>query len=186
VNRTSLSSRATWRTRSSSLDTPSPALGPERVSLAVFPSGRPLPSTTSAPACAGLFGGFAGTTSLSDFSRSCIKGLPPKRSPHGPTSADLPPREPSRTGHHHQLAGDHEISRFSRMELVVRARVLRPRRVHQRLAKASPAAWPSANAKSVGTLNSLGFRGSIAQPTRPLSTLRCALTGSPTHDSGPP
>ena len=40
----------------------------------------------------------------------------------------------------------------------------------------SPAAWPSANEKSVGTLNTLGFRGSIAPPARPLSTLRCALT----------
>jgi len=83
----------------------SPDLRPERGSLAVFPSGRPLPSPTSAPACAGLFGGIAGTTSLSDFSRSSIKGLPPKRSPHGPPSVDLPPREPSRTGHHQQPCG---------------------------------------------------------------------------------
>ena len=67
---------------------------PARVSLAVFPSGRLLPSTTSAPAETGLFGSFAGTTSLSDFPRSCIRGLPPQRSPHGPTSAGLPPREP--------------------------------------------------------------------------------------------
>ena len=54
VNRTSLSFRATRRTRSRSLDTPSPALRPERVSLAAFPSGRPLPSTTSAPALPGI------------------------------------------------------------------------------------------------------------------------------------
>jgi hypothetical protein len=134
VNRTSPSFRATRRTRPSSLDTPCPALSPRRVSLAVFPLGRPLPSTTSAPGSPSLFGGFAGTTSLSDFSRSSIEGLPPKRSPRGPPSAGLPPPEPSRTGHHQQLAGDHEISRFSRMELVVRAWVLRPRRAHQRLA----------------------------------------------------
>ena len=100
MNRTSLSFRATWRTRSRSLDTPSPALRPGRVSLAVFPSGRPLPSTASAPGSPGLFGSFAGSTGLSDFPWSCIKGLPPQRSPHGPPSADLPPREPSRTGHH--------------------------------------------------------------------------------------
>jgi hypothetical protein len=55
------------------------------------------------------------------------------RSPRDPPSSDLPPREPSRTGHHQPPAGDHEISRFSRMELVMRAWVLRPRRVHQRL-----------------------------------------------------
>src|SRR5208283_102679 len=37
---------------------------------------------------------FTGTTGLSDFSRSCIKGLPPQRSPHGPPSSGLPPRYP--------------------------------------------------------------------------------------------
>ena len=68
MNRTSLSFRATWRTRSRSHDTPGPALRPGRVSPAVFPSGRPLPSTTSAPGSAGLFGGFTGSTGLSDFS----------------------------------------------------------------------------------------------------------------------
>ena len=70
-----------------------------RVSLAVFPSGSPLPSTTSAPSRPGLFGGFAGTTGLSDFRCSFIEGVPPQRSPRGPPPADLPPREPSRTGH---------------------------------------------------------------------------------------
>ena len=63
MNRTSLSFRATWRTRSSSLDTPCPALGPGRVSLAAFPLAGRLPSTTSAPASRGLFGGFAGVGS---------------------------------------------------------------------------------------------------------------------------
>jgi len=94
VNRTSPSFRATWRTRSRSLATPSPALRPGRVSPAVFPSGRPLPSTTSAPAQAGLFGSFAGSTGLSDFPWSFIEGLPPQRSPHGPPDADPLPREP--------------------------------------------------------------------------------------------
>ena len=50
MNRTSLSFRATWRTRSRSLDTPSPALRPGRVSLAAFPSGRPLPPPSPPPA----------------------------------------------------------------------------------------------------------------------------------------
>jgi hypothetical protein len=59
-------------------------LRPGRVSPAVFPSGRPLSSPTSAPACAGLFGGFAGTTGLSDFSWSFIEGLPPLAFPSRP------------------------------------------------------------------------------------------------------
>jgi hypothetical protein len=61
-----------------------PALRPARVSLAVFPLTGPLPSTASAPDCSGLFGGFAGTTGPSDFPRSFIGGVPPKRSPRGP------------------------------------------------------------------------------------------------------
>ncbi len=67
VNRASLSFRAARRTRSSSLDAPCPALCPGRVLLAVFPSGSPLPSTASAAGDPALFGGFAGTTGLSDF-----------------------------------------------------------------------------------------------------------------------
>ncbi len=47
-------------------------------------------------------------------------------------------KEPtSRTGHHQHQTGDDRISRFSRMELVVRAWDLRPRRVHQQLAKSA-------------------------------------------------
>ena len=63
MNRACLSFRAAWRTRSRSLDAPSPALCPGRVSLAVFPSADPLSSTTSAPGKPGLFGGFAGVGS---------------------------------------------------------------------------------------------------------------------------
>src|SRR5205814_8043454 len=92
-------------------------------------------------------------------------------------SAGLPPREPSRTGHHHYRAGDHEISRFSRLELVVRAWDLRPRRVHQRLANnaASSIAFRT-HGKASAPRTSMEFRGSITPPARPLSTLRCALT----------
>jgi len=100
VNRTSLSFRAAWRTRSSSLDTLTPALRPGRVSLAAFPSAGRLSSTTPATADAALFGGFSGTTRPSDFPRSCIKDFPPQRSPHGPPPADMPPREPQWAGHH--------------------------------------------------------------------------------------
>ena len=61
MNRASLSLRATRRTRSSSLDTLTPALRPGRVSLAAFPLAGPLPSTTSAATEVALFGGFAGS-----------------------------------------------------------------------------------------------------------------------------
>jgi hypothetical protein len=84
VNRASLSVAAARRTRSSSLGTPCPALCPERVSLAAFPSADPLSSTTSAAPPWALFGSFAGTTGSSDFPRSCITGLRPQPSPHDP------------------------------------------------------------------------------------------------------
>jgi hypothetical protein len=84
VNRASLSFRAIRRTRSRSLDTPTPALSPARVSLAAFPSAGPLPSTTSAAPPWALFGSFAGTTGPSDFPRSSITGVRPKPSPHDP------------------------------------------------------------------------------------------------------
>src|SRR5260370_10040116 len=63
---------------------PDPALRPGRVELAVFPSANLLPSTTSATGSPALFGGFAGTTRLSDFPRSFISGVPPWRSLSGP------------------------------------------------------------------------------------------------------
>ena len=47
MNRACLSFSATWRTRSSALDAPCPALCPGRVLLAVFPLACPLPSTAS-------------------------------------------------------------------------------------------------------------------------------------------
>src|SRR6266851_3397024 len=84
VNRASLSLRATSRTRSSSLDTPDPALRPGRVSPAVFPLARSLSSPASATARAALFGGFAGTTERSDCPCPFISGLPPQRSLSGP------------------------------------------------------------------------------------------------------
>src|ERR1039458_6303037 len=75
VNRASLSCRAISRTRSSPLDTSVPALCPGRVGSSVFPLASPLSSTASAAGRPALFGGFAGTTGLSDFPRSCISGL---------------------------------------------------------------------------------------------------------------
>ena len=74
--------RATSRTRSSSRDTPIPALCPGRVSPSVFPLAGPLSSPASAAAA--LFGGFAGTTGPSDFPRSFISGVPPLAFPERP------------------------------------------------------------------------------------------------------
>jgi hypothetical protein len=66
------------------LDAPGPALRPGRVGSSVFPSANPLPSTTSATGPPALFGGFAGTTRLSDFPRSSISGAGPWPSLSGP------------------------------------------------------------------------------------------------------
>ena len=83
------------------IGTSCPALRPGRVSLAAFPLARPLSSAASATAV--LFGGFAGTTGLSDFPYPFISGVPPQRS--------LSSR-PAIT-----QAGGHGTSRFSRMEI---------------------------------------------------------------------
>ena len=69
--------------------------------LAVFPLASPPSSPASAAAA--LFGGFAGTAGLSDFPRSCISGVPPRRSLSGPP-AD-------------QRTGERGTSRFSRIEV---------------------------------------------------------------------
>ena len=175
MNRTSLSFRATWRTRSRSLDTPSPALRPGRVSLAVFPSGRPLPSTTSAPGRPGLFGSFAGSTGLSDFPWSCIKGLPPQRSPHGPTSARSATPRTIQDGASSTTSGRPR-------DLPVLAHGARRTCLGSPTAQGPPAARDNATGSVAFRLveqrrhpELLVFRGSIAPPARPLSTLRCAL-----------
>jgi len=100
-----------------------------------------------------LFGSFAGSTGLSDFPWSSIKGLPPLAFPSRPAKHRSATPRTIPDGASSTLTGNHWISRFSRMELVVRAWVLRPRRVHQRLAKTPPAVSPSAYWQSVGTLN---------------------------------
>jgi hypothetical protein len=80
---------------------PYPARCPGRVLLAVFPLSSPLSSPASATKV--LFGELAGTTGLSDFPRSCISGVPPRRSLSGPP-AD-------------QRTGERGTSRFSRTEV---------------------------------------------------------------------
>ena len=82
----SLSLRATSRTRSNAFGASGPALCPGRVLLVVFPA-SPLPSsTTSAAADVASFGGFTGTTGLSDFPPSFISGVRPQ-----PSLSGLPP-----------------------------------------------------------------------------------------------
>ena len=134
VNLASLSLRATSRTRSSPLGTPGPALRPGRVELSVFPLASPLPSTTSAAADAALFGGFAGTTRLSDFPRSFISGVRPQPSLSGPPGN----RPDGRAWDLPVLA--HEDS--------THAQVLRPRGARRQLAIALPPVLPSADLKA--------------------------------------
>ena len=64
-----------------------------------------------------------------------------------------------------------EVSRFSRREFAGVHGFPRPRRAGAPLAKTRHAIWPSPFAHRVGARNS-GFRGSIAGPPAPLSTLR--------------
>ena len=111
------------RTRSSALSALTPALCPGRVLPVVFPLARSLPSTTSATATAALFGGFAGTTDLSDFpdraSQACGLGLPRASRPLSGTGDAGPPG--SRAWRFRACKG------------------LRPRRVRHGLAIAPPA-----------------------------------------------
>jgi len=89
-----------------------------------------------------------------------IEGLPPQRSPRVPPSVDLPPREPSRTGHHQRpraTAGppgsQHEELRACLGSLTARG--------PPATRIAPPTAWPSASVEGVGTPNQ-NLRGSIA------------------------
>jgi hypothetical protein len=144
VNRASLSFRATWRTRARSLGALVPALSPERVSLATFPSADPLPSTDSAAPPWALFAGFAGTTGSSDFPRSCITGLRLLAFPARPA---LPSPQ----------AGDRGISRFSRMEIPRMHRFLDPARPADGSRTRRRTVLPSAYCESVGTSTATNF-----------------------------
>ena len=171
MNRTCLSFAATRRTRSSALGTLRPALCPGRVELVAFPLGSPLSSTASATGGPVLFGGLAGTTGLSDFSRSCISGLRPRPSPSGQPAdqAGWRARDLAVLAHGNST----------------HAQVLRPRRVHRRLAKTPPAILPSAGGHCVGTLDYVDFAAQWPGLRVPLPTLRRRPHGRPTHGSGP-
>jgi hypothetical protein len=133
VNFASLSRFATCHTRSSACDTRMPALSPERVLLSVFPLVSPLSSTTSAAPA--LFGGFAGTTGLSDFPP--ISGLRPQPSPSGPPLI----RE----------RADGGISRFSRTKVRCMLRFFDSAEPTDGSRLAPPAVLPSDLVHSVGT-----------------------------------
>src|SRR5207253_4739025 len=128
-----------------------------------FPLASPLPSTTSAAGSSALFGGFPGTTRLSDFPRPSIIGVRPRtsRCACGPLdrrqTRDLPVPGRGASGH---------------------AWGLRPRGVLGRLALTASPVWPSASIHRVGTpkyppLAQRGkrFRGSIPSLHVPLPTL---------------
>src|SRR5664280_2874937 len=130
--------------------------------LAVFPLASPLPSTTSATARAALFSGFAGTTGLSDFPRSCISGVRPWPSLNGPS--------------YHHLDGQAWDLPVLAQGDSVHAQVLRPRGVHWQLAKALPAILPSANYNDVGTHEELISRLNSPACTYPCQRFTDALT----------
>ena len=105
-----------------------------------------------------LFGGFAGTTGLSDFPYPSISGVPPQRSLNGPP-------------------GDHPGGRARNLPVLAHgdsahARGLRPRGVRQQLAITLQAMLPSASVNSVGTPVKGISRLNNPACTYPLSTLR--------------
>ena len=169
MNRTSLSFRATRRTRSSSLSALCPALGPERVSLAAFPLAGRLPSTTSAAPPWALFGSFTGSTRPSDCSRSSITGLRPRPSPHDPPyhhhrrvtvrPPDSQHGEIARMLRFSDPAGSTSGSRKRRRSVAFRR--LRPRRHPSRTQFRGSIAWPACTPVNA----SLRPRGSIAVGT---------------------
>ena len=170
VNRASLSRFAACRTRSSPCDTRVPALGPERVVLAVFPLVSPLPSTASAAPA--LFGGFVGNTGLSDFPSSCISGLRPQPSLSGP-----PPRP--------WMTGKDGISRFSRMKVPCIQGSSTPR--GPLAARASAAGGVAFHSTQRCRRPGLGlFRGSMACLHVPLTNASGTPSRTPPHGAGSP
>ena len=167
------------RTRSSTLDAPVPALCPEHVVLAAFPSRCPLPSTISAAA-----------------QRPCstaspvLRGSPTSHAVHLGLAASAFPERPAPF----PAGGQCGISRFSRMKIPYM------HRFSDRAGSAGdsritpPAMLPSACHDDVGTPIHR-FRGSIAWPARtpvnaslrprgsPTVAVGTALSGGPPHRS---
>src|SRR6201997_4165488 len=97
-----------------------------------------------------------------DSSQTCTRAVRPEPSP-----ADL----------QRFLAGVSEVSRFSYLKFLDVPWGLRPRRTAQELALALLPMLPSAHINRVG-VRVVSFRGSIAHPAYPLSTLRWIPHGS--------
>jgi hypothetical protein len=135
----------------------------------VFPSPSPLSSTTSATEV--LFGGFAGTTGLSDFPRPCVSGVRPWPSPSGP--------------HPCGWEGGHGISRFSRMEIPHMHRFFDRAGSADSSRIAPPTMLPSALSDGVGTPTTLISR-LHSWPARTPVNASLRPHGTPTHDSEPP
>jgi hypothetical protein len=118
VNLASLSFAATCRTRTSALDALTSWLcvrhafaGPCSPCPAAFPPPAPPPIPRPCPPASQVLRGCQIPDDRS--SQATALGLPLAARP----AADMPPRAPSRTGHHRQQTGDHRASRFSRMEI---------------------------------------------------------------------
>ena len=165
------------RTRSSALGTSGPALCPGRVLLVVFPSASPLPSTTSAAAGAALFGGFAGTTGLSDFPPSFISGVRPRPSLRGPRPR-LPPANPDGARRAMGSPGS-RAWRFHACKGSLTAR-------GPPTARDNAADDVAFRLRTASAPRNPGFRGSIALPAGTPVNASPPPSRTPTHDSGPP
>ena len=108
------------------------------------------------------------------------EAFPSRPATHRPTT----PRTPKGRGITDRHGRPRDLPVLS-MESFVHAQVLRPRGVPQQLALTPPAAWPSAITQTSAPRMSVPLRGSIAQPARPLPTLRRRPHERPTHGSGP-
>src|SRR5207302_6905128 len=104
----------------------------------------------SAEACASLFDWFTGTTAQSDFSSTCMSAVWFMAFADRSCSFEQDVRE---------------ISRFSCMLFLQRARVLRLRRTEQPLANSVAAVLPSSISERSRHPDPSAFRSSIAPPT---------------------
>ena len=183
MNRTSLSFRALGA-RPRPLDTPCPAPRPGRVSPAAFPSGRPLPSTTSAPGTRACSAG-SQVLRARQTSRVVHHGITASAFPSRPrpATACYPANHPGRGINHHQRA-------------TARPPGSRAWSLRACLGSLTPRGPPTARENAAGRWPSASYEASAPRireisrlnspPTRPLPTLRRHPREQPTHDSGPP
>ena len=161
MNRSCFLSRATRRTPPNPWDTRSPLSVGRVLDSTVFSLIDALPSTTSAEACASLFGGFLSTIASCDSSRACVSGL---------WLFAFPDRSP-------WIEDASEVSRFSCILFRGVPGVFDYAGSDERLANLRPPPiLPSHRQNWVGT-RIFRFRSSIPCPPVPLSTLRL-----PPHD----